>query len=60
MNEAKKEHAIKDRFSRAFIEVWCPHCKQSKIIAVPAEAVPKCDFCRQEMVIKEVLTEGKY
>lgn len=60
MDDRKKENPIKDRYAREFVEVYCPTCKQSKIIAVPDEPMPKCDFCRREMIIKEILTEGKY
>ncbi|MDR1125712.1 MAG: hypothetical protein LBM64_06585 [Deltaproteobacteria bacterium] len=56
----KKEHPLKDRFSHSFVEFWCPACKQSKIVALPSEAAPRCDLCRQEMALKEILTEGKY
>lgn len=48
------------RYEREFIEVACPICKQSKIICVPEEEIPKCDYCRVQMNIKEILTEGKY
>lgn len=49
-----------DRYRREFVEVACPLCNKSKIICVPEESIPKCDFCRVEMTIKEILTEGKY
>ena len=48
------------RYKREFVEVACPICKQSKIICLPEETMPKCDFCHREMILKEVLTEGKY
>ena len=49
-----------DRYKREFVEVACPVCDQRKIICVPEEAIPRCDYCKVEMVLKEVLTEGKY
>ena len=48
------------RYTREFVEVACPICKQSKIICLPEETIPKCDYCHKEMILKEVLTEGKY
>ena len=54
------ERILKDRYKREFVEVVCPVCRESKIIALPEEPMPKCDKCKRDMVIKEVLTEGKY
>ena len=54
------EKFFKARYKREFIEVVCPICRMTKIIAVPEEEIPKCDKCRRPMVIKEILTEGKY
>lgn len=51
---------LKNRYKREFIEVACPKCKQTKIICLPEEKIPTCEFCRVTMIIKEVLTEGKY
>lgn len=49
-----------DRYRHEFVEVACPICNQRKIISVPDESIPKCEFCKVEMILKEVLTEGKY
>ena len=51
---------LKNRYKREFVEVACPKCKQTKIICLPEEEVPMCEFCKLRMNIKEVLTEGKY
>jgi|GEM_PF-550702 len=51
---------LTDRYAREFVEVGCPICNQRKIISLPEEPLPKCEYCRVDMVIKEVLTEGKY
>ncbi len=51
---------LKDRYKREFVEVCCPQCKRSCIICIPEEDIPRCEFCKQPMIIKEVLTEGKY
>ena len=51
---------LKNRYKREFVEVACPKCKQTKIICLPEEEIPMCEFCKVRMIIKEVLTEGKY
>lgn len=55
-----KENPFSGRYQREFVEVACPICDQRKIICLPEESMPKCDYCKVEMVLKEVLTEGKY
>lgn len=59
-DKTKKSNPIKDRYKREFIEIACPICKQRKIICVPEESIGLCEYCRVEMIFKEVLTEGKY
>lgn len=51
---------FKNRYKREFVEVHCPKCKRSRIICLPEEEIPSCEMCKIPMVIKEVLTEGKY
>lgn len=41
------------------IEVRCPKCEHTEIIYIPKEEIPKCPTCRVQMVIKELLDEGK-
>ena len=41
------------------VEVVCPKCKQTEIVFVPKEEIPKCPACNIRMVIRELLTEGK-
>ena len=63
MDKTKKtppRNALSDHYQREFIEVGCSVCDQRKIICVPEETIPCCDYCRVEMVLKEVQTEGKY
>lgn len=56
----KTKNPFAGRYDREFVEVACPICKQRKIICLPEESIPKCEFCHVEMIFKEVLTEGKY
>ncbi len=56
----KRENLLTDRYRREFVEVVCPICRQSRIICLPEESMPRCEICKRDMVIKEVLTEGKY
>lgn len=44
---------------REAIEVVCPKCKRTEIVYVPLEEIPKCVDCNTQMVIREILTEGK-
>jgi ribosomal protein S27E len=41
------------------IEIKCPKCNRTEIIYLPIEDFPKCPDCKIEMVIKELLDEGK-
>ncbi len=41
------------------IEIKCPKCKHTEIIYLHKEDFPKCPDCKIEMVIKELLDEGK-
>ncbi|MBA4366504.1 MAG: hypothetical protein C0403_02575 [Desulfobacterium sp.] len=41
------------------IEIKCPKCNHTEIIYLPKEDFPKCPDCKIEMVIKELLDEGK-
>lgn len=58
--EPKKKNILSQRYSRAFVEVACPSCNRTKIICLPEEEIPKCEYCKTQMVIREILTEGKY
>jgi len=41
------------------VEVVCPKCKRTEIIYIPKETMPICPVCAIEMVIRELLDEGK-
>lgn len=41
------------------VEVVCPKCKRTEIIYLPKEEMPRCPKCKKEMVISELLNEGK-
>ncbi|MBW1711971.1 MAG: hypothetical protein JRJ59_02325 [Deltaproteobacteria bacterium] len=42
------------------IESVCPQCRTTKIFYLGREPMPKCDKCGREMVIRELLIEGKH
>lgn len=42
------------------VEVICPKCRETRIVYFPRESMPTCPVCKIEMIVKEVLTEGKY
>lgn len=41
------------------IEVECPKCRETQIVYIPKETIPKCPKCNVQMVIRELLDEGK-
>jgi len=41
------------------VEVMCPKCEHTEIVFIPKEEIPKCPKCKKQMVVKEILTEGK-
>ena len=51
---------FKDRYQREAVEVVCPKCKRTQIVYLPDENIPKCETCKIEMIVREILTEGKY
>ncbi|MGD9209777.1 MAG: hypothetical protein PVI90_03325 [Desulfobacteraceae bacterium] len=44
---------------RQRVEVICPKCRNTQIISLPKEEIPKCPQCKVRMLINEILTEGK-
>ena len=41
------------------IEAVCPKCKDTRIVYIPKEEIPRCLKCDIQMVIRELLDEGK-
>ena len=41
------------------IEIECPKCKETQIVYIPKEEIPKCPKCKVQMVLRELLDEGK-
>ncbi|MFZ7125393.1 MAG: hypothetical protein ACOWWM_04465 [Desulfobacterales bacterium] len=41
------------------VEVVCPKCRHTEIVYIPREELPKCPKCGSQMVIREILDEGK-
>ena len=41
------------------VEIVCPRCKRTEIRYLPKESIPKCPDCKLQMVIRELLDEGK-
>jgi len=41
------------------VEVVCPQCRHKEIIYLPVEDLPRCPECNTEMLISELLDEGK-
>ncbi|MCB1777577.1 MAG: hypothetical protein KDI50_09070 [Candidatus Competibacteraceae bacterium] len=41
------------------IQIGCPKCRHTEIVYIPIEAIPRCPECGTQMIIKELLDEGK-
>lgn len=41
------------------VEVVCTKCRYTKIIYLPVDDLPLCPTCKKQMVISELLDEGK-
>jgi uncharacterized protein (UPF0179 family) len=48
-----------ERGEKEPIQIICPKCRRSGIIYIPVEEMPRCPDCRVEMMIEELLDEGK-
>ena len=52
-----KEDGMKEK--QEAIEIECPKCKETQIVYIPKEEILKCPKCKVQMVIRELLDEGK-
>jgi len=52
-----KEDGMREKLEA--IEVECPRCRNTQIVYIPKEEIPKCPQCNVQMVIRELLDEGK-
>ena len=41
------------------VEVRCPKCGRIQIVYIPSEEIPKCPDDGTQMMIRELLDEGK-
>lgn len=55
MSDSKKEKKVR----REPAEFFCPKCNRTEIIYIPVEKPLRCSQCGREMVLKELLVEGK-
>ncbi len=56
MDKEKDEKSKKIQY----VEIICPKCSHKEIIILNKEGVPKCPICGTQMMISELLDEGKY
>ena len=47
------------RDKREAVQIKCPKCKRTQIIYIPDEEFPDCPDCKIQMIIEELLNEGK-
>lgn len=50
---------MKDKPKYQIVEFACPKCHDTKIAYIPKEKTPTCPRCKVQMIVKELLTEGK-
>ncbi len=48
-----------DRSRQEPVEIICPKCRYTEIIYLPRENLPLCPQCQTQMLISELLDEGK-
>ena len=48
-----------ERGKREPVQVVCPRCRHTEIIYLPVEDLPRCPECDIQMLIEELLDEGK-
>ena len=41
------------------LEIICPRCNRTEIVYIPVQQIPKCPECKLQMVIRELMKEGK-
>ncbi len=51
------EKAVRDKAEA--VQVKCPVCDQTQIIYLPKEPIPRCPIHDVEMILRELLDEGK-
>ena len=51
---------MSDRNKYEPVETVCPKCHATKIFYLGREDMPRCDKCGLEMIIRELLIEGKH
>jgi hypothetical protein len=52
-----REVGMRDKLEA--VEIECPKCKETRIVYIPKEEIPRCPKCNVQMVIRELLDEGK-
>jgi ribosomal protein S27E len=48
-----------ERGEKEPIQIRCPRCRHTEIIYLPVADLPRCPACNTQMVIEELLDEGK-
>jgi len=57
LRSALERWAMRDK--REPLLVKCPRCRRTQIVYIPEEKIPRCPECHVEMIIEELLDEGK-
>jgi hypothetical protein len=48
-----------DRSKQEPVEIICPKCRYTEIVYLPIADLPLCPKCNTQMLINELLDEGK-
>ena len=48
-----------DREKKEPVEIICPKCRYTEIIDLPISDLPLCPKCNTQMLLNELLDEGK-
>ena len=55
-----KKNPMTQKNKTTNVEVVCPKCRHTEIVKIPRDiSFPKCPKCNSNMLIKELLREGK-
>jgi len=48
-----------ERSPKEAVEIICPKCRYTEIVYLPIADLPLCPKCKTQMMISELLDEGK-
>ena len=55
----KGANSLMSRGEKEPVQVVCPRCRHTEIVYLPVADLPLCPECKIQMLIEELLDEGK-